>query len=121
VLTIYDYFQRACRRQAEPFSAETGQTCFDSDGNSAVFCLEVRGNRIVGAQFRCTTCCTLVGLCEHASELLTGMSVADAGSWTARRLLVLHPEIPAARYDRAALAAEAIRSAAQRARTETNS
>jgi hypothetical protein len=121
VLTIHDYFQRACRRKLEPFSGVPGERCFDSDGNSAIFWLQVQGSRIARAQFRCTTCCTLVGLCEHASELLEGMTVAGAGEWTARRLLVLHPEIPAMRYDRAALAAEAIRSAAQRAKKETYS
>jgi NifU-like protein involved in Fe-S cluster formation len=121
VQTIHDYFQRACRRKPEPFSGVPGTTCLDSDGNSAMFWLQLHGDRIVSAQFRCTTCCTLMGLCEHASELLAGMTVAEAENWTARRLLVLHPEIPAMRYGRAVLAAEAIRVAAQHAKKETYS
>jgi hypothetical protein len=120
VPTIHDYFQRACQRTLERLSGVPGEKCIDTEGNSAKFWLQTAGNRIVRAQFQCTTCCTLVGLCEHASELLTQMTLADAESCTAGRLLVLHPEIPAMRYNRAALAAQAIRSAAYRAKTEAH-
>ena len=120
MLTIHDYFQRACQRKLEPFTGVPGEQCLGPDGNSARFWLHVDRNRIADAQFQCTTCCTLVGLCEHATELLSAMTLADAERCTARRLLVLHPEVPAMRFDRATLVAEAIRSAALRARMETH-
>ena len=118
--TIHDYFQRACQRKLELFSGVPGERCQGPDGNSARFWLHIERGRIAGAQFQCTTCCTLVGLCEHAIDLLSGMTLADAERCTPRRLLVLHPEVPAMRHDLATLVAEAIRSAAHRVRMETH-
>ena len=115
---VHDYFQRSCQRGMEPLTGLPGEQCSDSDGNSARFWLATDGGRIVQARFKCTTCCTLVGLCEHAAELLAGMTVTDAEKCSARRLLVLHPEIPEMRHDRATLVADAIRSAALRAKME---
>lgn len=116
MLNVLDYFQRACQRGITPPGGIAGEQCFDPEGNSARFWLETQGERIVRARFRCTTCCTLVGLCEHAAELLACMTLGEAAACTARRLLVLHPEIPEMRHDRALLAVNAIRSAALRAR-----
>jgi hypothetical protein len=118
VSSILDYFHRACQRRLETFTGVPGDQCFDPEGNSAQFWLQFDGERIVRAQFRCTTCCTLVGLCEHASDLLTSTTLADAESGLARRLLVLHPEIPSMRHDRANLVSEAIRAAVKRAKKE---
>ena len=115
VSTVYDYFQRACRRNDAGFRGIAGETCLDSDGNSAVFALELgSGGRIEGARYRCTTCVTLVALCERIAEELTGSTVEAASWWTAERLLSLHPEIPAIRQDRAMLAVKAVESALRR-------
>jgi NifU-like protein involved in Fe-S cluster formation len=118
VPSIYDYFQRACRRGVEPITGVPGNTCFDGEGNSARFWLETDGECILNARFQCTTCCTIVGLCEQAAELLIGMTVAEAAQCSPRKLLVLHPEIPTMRHDRAALVVDAVRSAAQQAKME---
>lgn len=112
--TVYDYFQRACRRDSDRFCGISGEQCFDSDGNSAEFRLDARDGRIRSAQYRCTTCVTLVALCEHLAEVLTGSALDEASSWTPERLLALHPEIPAMRRDRATLAVMAVQSALQK-------
>lgn len=115
---VFDYFERACRREPQPLRGMAGETCVDPDGASAVFSLEVTGDHIVKAAYKCTTCCTLVGLCEHAAEMLSGMRTDEAARWTAATLLARHPEIPPMRQDRASLAARAVASAANRARME---
>ena len=110
--TVYDYFQHACRRDLEQLNGIAGEKCFDSDGNSAFFALEPSASGVIqSARYRCTTCFTLVALCERLAEELTGSSIADAALWTAERLLSLHPEIPAMRHDRAMLAVTAVQSA----------
>jgi hypothetical protein len=115
VATVYDYFRRACRRDPEQLSGIAGEKCIDSEGNSAVFSLEPSSSGVIeSAQYRCTTCFTLVALCERLADELTGSSVADAASWTAERLLSLHPEIPAMRHDRAMLAVTAVQSAVRK-------
>lgn len=112
VPTVYDYFQRACRRDPEPLRGISGDECFDSDGNSVVFALETgKSERILRALYRCTTCVTLVALCERLAEELSGSTTAEAASWSAERLLSLHPEVPPVRRDRAMLAVTAVQSA----------
>ena len=86
----------------------------DEEGNSAVFRIATGPDgRIAAASYRCTTCFTLVALCEHLAELVSGETAAAAGSWTAERLLAFHHEVPAARQTRAALAVSAMQSAVQ--------
>jgi NifU-like protein involved in Fe-S cluster formation len=121
VPSVLDYFHRACLRDGTVFTGVPGEPCFDREGNSARFWIEVRGAEIARARFQCTTCCTLVGLCEHAAELLAGRTIAEAACYSSRELLMLHPEVPKGRRDRASLAAEAIRSAALRAQKEAYS
>lgn len=113
--TVYEYFQRACTRRPEQFRGIAGEKCTDTDGNSAVFALEpASSDRIQTARYRCTTCVTLVALCERLADELTGSSLADASSWSAERLLALHPEVPAVRHDRAILAVKAVQSAVRK-------
>ena len=113
--TVYDYFQRACRRDQEQLRGITGDKCVDSEGNSALFALVLEGSgRIRAAQYRCTTCVTMFALCERLAEELTGATVTDASTWTANRLLSLHPEVPPVRHDRAMLAVFAVQSAVRK-------
>ena len=113
--TVYDYFHRACRRDPEQLRGITGDKCVDSEGNSALFSLQPEtSGRIVAAQYRCTTCFTLVALCERLAEELTGATVTDASQWTVERLLSLHPEVPPVRHDRAMLAITAVQSAVRK-------
>ena len=115
---VFDYFERACRRGVEPVTGVPGDRCSEPDGTTAQFWFVTDGDRIVHASFQCTTCCTLVGLCEHAAEMLAGMPVDEAEKCSAVSLLALHPEIPPMRQDRAGLVMNAVRSAALRAKME---
>ena len=79
-----------------------------------MFRFEADGERITKADYRCTTCVTLVALCEHLAELAEGMRLSDAARYEPEVLIGKHPEIPPERRDRAGLAAEALRAAARR-------
>jgi NifU-like protein involved in Fe-S cluster formation len=81
-----------------------------------MFWIRTAGERIIAADYRCSTCITLVALCEHLAELLIGFTADQAVQYTADRLLALHPEIPPERRNRAALAIDAMQSAAARLR-----
>lgn len=112
--TIYDYFQRACYRVLESPRGEAGLTVYDPDGNSVVFWLEIARSRVASVQYKCTTCVTLLGLCEHLCEILVGKPLSELASFRAEDLLALHPEIPPERQSRAELAIEALRSAVKK-------
>ena len=62
-------------------------------------------------EYRCTTCVTLVALCEHVAEDLRGVGLDRARELTAADILKLHPEIPYSRHSRADLATAAVRAA----------
>jgi NifU-like protein involved in Fe-S cluster formation len=110
--TVQDYFERALRRAADPPSGIPGEPCFDRDGATAQFWISADASgRIAAARYRCTTCMTLVALCEHLAELVEGKTVGAARSRTAERLLSLHREVPPVRQSRASLAISAMQSA----------
>jgi NifU-like protein involved in Fe-S cluster formation len=111
VPSVYDYFERALRRDMGDFRSTPGNESTDVEGNRAVFNLDVDRRRIATARYRCTTCVTLVALCEHLTDLLPGMTLEQARSFTAAELLRLHPEIPPGQRDRAVLAVAAAHSA----------
>ncbi|MGH9632557.1 MAG: iron-sulfur cluster assembly scaffold protein [Bryobacteraceae bacterium] len=110
---IHDYFERACLRKLDPLRGRKGEVVYDSDGNCAVFWIESKAERIRSAQYRCTTCATLVAFCEHLSELVVGMKIEEAGQYSAEKLLSLHAEVPEMRKSRALLVIGAMRSAVQ--------
>ena len=111
---VYDYFVRACRRGPMPEAGIAGEEIRDAEGNSAVFRIAVVDGRVETAQFRCTTCVTLVGFCEHLCDLIRCGSIAEARAFSAPDLLALHHEVPVERRDRARLAVAAMHSAVQR-------
>lgn len=106
---VYHYFQQACRRSIAP--VEPLHWVQDDDAKAG-FVLQVgpRGD-VVAVEYRCTTCMTLVGLCEHLAELLRGGAVKQVCELSAGELLSRHPEIPPARRARANLAVAAARAA----------
>ncbi len=114
--TIYGYFRRAylrfLRHSDLPVAAFGPAVC-GSDGNSAAFGVEIERGRIAKAAYRCTTCVTLVALCEHLSELVAGMPVQRALQLEPEYLLCYHEEVPAERRDRAQLALRALKEAIQ--------
>jgi len=109
--TIHDYFRRALWKPG--FAAPAGPAAPLSlrDGNCAAFRLVIAGGRVASARYRCTSCVTLVALCEHLAEVVTGMPLEEAERLRPEHLLGLHPEIPDAKRDRAVLAVQAMRAA----------
>jgi NifU-like protein involved in Fe-S cluster formation len=107
-MTLYDYFGRACRRTLEPVA---GEPVRDEDGNSAAFSVAMADGRVTHVSYRCTSCATLIALCEHLSELATGLDAVSVLNLQPEALVMLHPEIPEAKRPAAALAVEALQSA----------
>jgi NifU-like protein involved in Fe-S cluster formation len=106
---VYHYFQQACRREV---TAVVPQRWVCEDDVRAGFTLQVgETGRIEAADYRCTTCITLVAMCEHAAEALRGSTVAEARNFTAGELLNRHPEVPPTRHSRAHLAVAAVQAA----------
>jgi NifU-like protein involved in Fe-S cluster formation len=114
-VSTYEYFQRAFRRGGFKLIGQPGEMILGEDGNCAVFWVDARAGRIASAQYRCTTCATLLALCEHLAELMMGMELTKAYEYDADRLLALHTDVPKSHGDRAKLAMEAFRSAVQKA------
>ncbi len=108
--TVYEYFRQAYRAlaSAAPPDVPLDAAVFGADGNCAAFRIEVEQGRIRRAEYRCTTCVTLVALCEHLAEWSVGMPVAEANRTEPGWLLAWHPEIPRERRDRAELAVRAL-------------
>jgi NifU-like protein involved in Fe-S cluster formation len=107
---VYHYFQQAYRRQLRPLSSPL--RFIDQDGLQAAFAVSICDvGRIERVDYRCTTCMTLVALCEHVAEQFCGATLEEARSLCADQLLELHPEIPASRRCRAHLALNAARAA----------
>lgn len=111
-MSTYDYFHRAFRRGAQTRAGTAGTLVRGTGGNCAIFWLDASQGLISSAQYRCTTCVTLLAFCEHLSELVIGMPVEQAMRHNPDQLLALHPDVPQYKADRATLASEAFRSAA---------
>jgi len=113
--TVHDYFGQAYFRLARNGVRPglRGPLICGPDGICAAFALETERDRITRVDYRCATCVTLVALCEHLAELASAMTVDEAARYKPRFLLDHHPEIPPERRDRAFVAVEAFRSAAQ--------
>jgi hypothetical protein len=111
--TVFDYFQNAFRRlpQRTESPVPLGPLILGPGRLCAAFHVPHAAGRLERVAYRCTSCATLVALCEHLSELASGRTFAEARCLDASALLALHPEIPAGRRDRSALAVAAFRAA----------
>lgn len=107
---VFYYFQQAYRRELAAVPPPLRfVSCEDAEAGFSFRMGE--GHRIVAVDYRCTTCVTLMALCEHVAEQIRGATFAEARSLTAAHLLGQHPEIPPSRHSRAQLAASAARAA----------
>ena len=110
---VHYYFQKACRRQLQPLT-EPMRVVADEDVQAG---FEIRfgaAERIDTVDYRCSTCVTLVALCEHLAEELRDSTIEYARSLTAGQILAQHPEIPSSRGPRARLAVAAVHAALEK-------
>ena len=114
--TVYYYFERALQDVGRNDVTKKSSVMVNADGNSAIFSVVCKDLLVQEIHFRCTTCVTLVGLCEHLAELASGSTVAESEAITAELLLQLHPEIPSYLKNRAGLTVRAFRAALANAR-----
>lgn len=108
--TINDYFQCAMCKPTLPIHIPAERYVSSGDGLKAAFALTCCDSRIQRGAYRCTTCATLVALCEHLSELVVDAAPGDVLQWTPDMLLNLHPEIPENKRDRITLALSALQA-----------
>lgn len=107
---VHYYFQQACRRQLQPLTGPM-RIVADEDVQAGFAIRFGVAKRIDIVDYRCTTCVTLVALCEHLAEELRNSTIEFARSLTAGQILALHPEIPSSRGSRAQLAVDAVHAA----------
>lgn len=110
--TIYDYFHRALNN-SKRIALAKNTLVFGDEGNCVAFEVKEEGGKVLDACFKCTSCFTLVALCEHIAELARGMSILEAWRISPKSLLELHPEMPVQLSERADLAVRAFRVALQ--------
>jgi hypothetical protein len=109
--TVYDFFHQALRKPRNTPWDVQGPLIFGEEGSCVVFEVVNCEDRIADVRFKCTTCFTLVALCEHISELARGMNLVEASGIGPRLLLDLHPEVPPQLAGRADLASAAFQAA----------
>jgi NifU-like protein involved in Fe-S cluster formation len=114
---VRDLFEHAMRRGRVPAAGEFAEAVCDAEGNRAAFRVVLDSDRIRSASYRCTTCVTLVALCEYLVGILPGMNLAAARDLTPQMLLAALPEIPTGRRGRAELVLRALRAAVAPTRT----
>lgn len=105
---VYQLFQTALATRRGPVH---GVLHTDNDGACARFEVEWNSGVIAAIRYQCTTCITLVALCELTQATAAGMSASEAFQVDATWLLRHLPEIPAAKHSRALLASRAFRAA----------
>lgn len=120
--TVSDYYYAAFRKLGRGLEKcrAAGPLVWGCDRLCARFDLTISAGRLAKVGYRCATCVTLVALCEHIAELAAGQDLEQARTLTERDLIGLHPEIPPARHDRAALAVAAFHAALPAASTANN-
>ena len=108
---VLDFFHEALARRRHQGIVPRTALVRDEEGQVAGFRLTVSGGIVQDVEYRATTCATLVGLCEHAAQLVAGNSIGEVARINAGSLLALHSEIPTSRRNRALLVERAITAA----------
>src|SRR5690349_14371947 len=110
-LTISELFERGFRRnRTAPLPIE-GAAFTDSDGNTARFSVDLKGETISSVSFRASSCATLIAYCEYLAEVTPGFDLDIATAFTATSLVEALPGVPALKRARAVLAIAAFRAA----------
>jgi NifU-like protein involved in Fe-S cluster formation len=110
-LTVSELFERGFRRNREAPRAIEGQSCADSDGQTARFSIDITDGIITAAVFRASSCATLIAYCEFIAESIAGARPDLAAALTAADLVAAVPGVPALKRVRAVLAVAAFRAA----------
>jgi hypothetical protein len=108
--TIHEYFTDAYRREVRHDQPVAITPAYAPDGLQAAFSLSLNhSGHIDSVRYHCSTCMTLLALCEHLSVVVAGLELSQARALTPGVVLEWHPEIPAERKDRVELAIAALR------------
>ena len=114
-VTVSDLFERGFRRNRSAPLPVLGAELSDTDGNTARFSLAIADERIVDANFRASSCATLIAYCEFIAELVPGARLEIVTALTAADLVEAVPGVPALKRPRAVLAVAAFRAALAKA------
>lgn len=113
-VTVSELFERGYRRnRAAPLPLQ-GDELSDAEGNTARFSLTIADERIVDANFRVSSCATLIAYCEFIAELVPGARLDIVTALTAADVAEAVPGVPAFKRGRAVLAIAAFRAALAR-------
>jgi hypothetical protein len=107
--SVYDLFHAALRRSREDM-IHPGALIRDEDGAVVCFSISSDSGVVMRAEFRCTTCATLVAVCELLRVRSVGMHVDTIAQWRVSDVVAWLPGIPESRWPRIALALRALQS-----------
>ena len=110
--SLQGLFEAALRR---PHSMKTashvGQAADEGERLQVVMGLEVRNGAVAEADYKATTCATLLAYCELLTRMVKGRTVAEAARVRAENLIERVRGVPPYRHSRAALAVRALQAA----------
>lgn len=107
---VSDLFDRALRRPHAPLSGSASPV-WEEDGAQVAFLVETGNGVVTRADYRCTTCATLVAACEAIVEFAAGTPVPQALALTPESLLSLMGGVPPQRHSRLRAAVKAFHAA----------
>jgi hypothetical protein len=82
----------------------------DEDGAVVCFSILSTSGVVASAEYRCTTCATLVAACELLRVRSVGMHVDAIAQWRVDDVVAWLPGVPESRWSRIALALRALQS-----------
>ena len=110
--TVHDYFIEGYRRTGRTTLRDfSGTPVQGSEDLSAAFQLFVREGTVTRVEYRCSSCVTLVALCEHVAQHLVGQPVEIVRALKPELLATWHPEVPRSHQNRSHLVIRAVRYA----------
>ncbi len=109
--TVIEYFERALQRSGRPQLPLIGPLERGPGGLAVCFSLNLVAGRIRGAEFKATTCTTLLAYCELLAELIMGLTPTEARRLDTGRLIDGLPGVPPTLHNRAGLPIAALTSA----------
>jgi len=109
--SVVDLLHSALARPRWHGPAATGSAGDPLRKLRAEILLETGDGRIVRADYRCTTCASLIAYCEAMVRMISGLELGRTAALEAGDLIRRVRGVPACRHDRAHLAVAAMRAA----------